>query len=95
MSDNIGVAAPMPMLSDDFSVAFSSQSRVAYILLGLFLGGFGVHDFYAGYKCRGLIKLLALLVCCCTGGIVMTASSIWALVDVCTIRVDVDGKPFA
>jgi hypothetical protein len=26
-----------------------TKSRVAYVLLGLFLGGLGIHNFYAGY----------------------------------------------
>lgn len=26
------------------------KSRLAYILMGLFLGGLGVHNFYAGYN---------------------------------------------
>lgn len=34
------------------------KSRVAYILLGLFFGGMGLHDFYAGFAGKGLLKLI-------------------------------------
>lgn len=33
-------------------------SLVIYILLALFLGGIGMHDFYAGKTAKGVIKLL-------------------------------------
>jgi len=34
------------------------KSRGIYILLGLFLGGFGVHNMYAGYTGTGIAQLL-------------------------------------
>ncbi len=34
------------------------KSRVAYILLAFFLGGFGIHNFYAGYVGKGVAQLL-------------------------------------
>ena len=34
------------------------KSRVAYILLAFFLGGIGVHNFYAGYVGKGVAQLL-------------------------------------
>lgn len=34
------------------------KSRLAYILLGLFLGGLGVHNFYAGRTSQGTTQLL-------------------------------------
>ena len=30
-----------------------ATSKVAYVLLGIFLGGLGIHNFYAGYAGRG------------------------------------------
>lgn len=34
------------------------KSRVSYILLALFFGGLGFHDFYAGYTGKGLLKII-------------------------------------
>ena len=36
----------------------AAKSRVSYILLALFLGGLGMHDFYAGYTGKGFLKIL-------------------------------------
>ena len=38
--------------------ATQPKSRLIYILLALFLGGFGVHNFYAGYTGKGVAQLL-------------------------------------
>lgn len=37
------------------------KSRAAYIILGLFLGGLGIHNFYAGHNGRGIAQLLLTL----------------------------------
>lgn len=36
----------------------NKPSLVVYILLALFLGGIGAHDFYVGKPVKGLIKLV-------------------------------------
>ena len=36
----------------------NKPSLVVYILLALFLGGIGAHDFYVGKTVKGLIKLV-------------------------------------
>ena len=40
----------------------SGKSRAAYIILGLFFGGMGIHDFYAGYAGKGLMKIIVSFV---------------------------------
>ena len=50
------------------------KSKLVAVLLALFLGGIGIHDFYLGYTKNGIIKIV-LTVCTGFGG------SIWALVD--------------
>ena len=67
------------------------KSRKVYLLLGILLGAFGGHDFYAGYTTNGFIKLAISLCTCCTLCIV---SSVWAIVDVCNVTEDAEGRPF-
>jgi TM2 domain-containing membrane protein YozV len=68
------------------------KSRVAYILLGLFLGGLGVHNFYAGYSSKGVTQLLLTLLLFWTI-VVPIAVSIWIIVEICTVDRDAYGNP--
>ncbi|HTS29409.1 MAG TPA: NINE protein [Bryobacteraceae bacterium] len=61
------------------------KSRVAFILLGIFLGLFGAHNFYAGYTGRGAIQLSITL---CTLFVGSLISWIWAIVEVCIVERD-------
>ena len=38
-----------------------SEGRLIYILLAVFLGGLGIHNFYWGYVKRGVIELILFL----------------------------------
>ena len=67
------------------------KSRLAFILLGIFLGSFGAHNFYAGYKKRGLMQLGLTVVTVFYGSLV---TWIWALVEVCTVDCDKDQVSF-
>ncbi|HMS39896.1 MAG TPA: DUF4339 domain-containing protein [Pyrinomonadaceae bacterium] len=69
---------------------FSSKSRVAYILLGLFLGGLGVHNFYAGYAGKGAVQLILTLTLFWTI-VVPIAVTIWIIIEVCTVDRDAFG----
>lgn len=53
------------------------KSRVAYILLGLFLGGLGIHDFYAGYSGKGFLKIVVSVLgtLLWVGGLMATAAA--------------------
>lgn len=70
------------------------KSRLAYVLLGIFLGGLGIHNFYAGRLNRALGQLLTTIL---AGWLIfpLMAVGIWALVDVCAITTDGDGRSFA
>ncbi len=61
------------------------KSRIAFILLGIFLGHLGIHNFYAGYTNRGLAQLLITLLTCGFGALV---TCIWAIIEVCTVDKD-------
>jgi TM2 domain-containing membrane protein YozV len=41
----------------------AAKSRTTYILLALFLGGLGIHNFYSGHTKHGVIKLVLLVAC--------------------------------
>ena len=55
-----------------------SKSKIAAGLLGIFLGGFGVHNFYLGYTGKAVAQLLITILSC---GMLSFASSIWGLIE--------------
>ncbi|MEO8662028.1 MAG: NINE protein [Bryobacteraceae bacterium] len=63
----------------------TSKNRTSYVLLGVFLGAFGAHNFYAGYTYRAVAQLAITLCTLFTGAFV---SWIWALVEVCVVERD-------
>ena len=65
------------------------HSRTTYILLGLFFGCLGMHNFYAGYSGRGAIQLISTLLC-----IGWAFVPLWVLIEVCTETRDGNGVPF-
>jgi TM2 domain-containing membrane protein YozV len=67
-----------------------AKSHLAYILLGIFLGAFGVHNFYAGYTARAVVQLCITLCTCCIGAIVPW---VWAIVEICTVDRDSHNIP--
>jgi len=67
------------------------KSRTTFILLGVLLGAFGAHSFYAGYKKKGAIQLAITAL---TLGFAGPMSWIWAVIDICTITQDAGGIQF-
>ena len=74
-------------------------SRLVYIILAVFLGWLGVHNFVAGYTSRGVaqlvISLVGIVTGFCTIGITTLicglAVFIWYVVDIITVDRDVAG----
>ena len=63
-------------------VAGDQQNRKLIAgLLGIFLGGLGVHRFYLGYTMIGIIQLVLCLAGILTCGITSIAAYIWGLVE--------------
>lgn len=54
------------------------KSKMAAGLLGIFLGYFGVHNFYLGYTGKAVAQLLITVLSC---GILSFASWIWGLIE--------------
>lgn len=52
----------------------SRKSRLAAGLLGIFLGGLGIHNFYLGYKGRGILQLALTVM---SFGI----ASVWGMIE--------------
>ncbi len=73
------------------------KTRVIFVLLGIFLGVFGVHNFYARYAKKGTIQLCATLLSCFYGAAISWVWGIiwvWAIIEVCTVSQDADGTQF-
>jgi len=65
------------------------KSRIVYILLGLFLGGFGIHNFYAGYTGKACLQLLLTFT-----GIGFPIVVIWVILDIIFVKQDANRVPF-
>jgi len=69
----------------------AKTSRGVFILLGVLLGLFGIHNFYAGYYGKGALQSLITV----TLGpiyIGMIITGIWVLIELLTVRHDADGN---
>lgn len=70
----------------------NAKSKLAAGLLGIFLGGLGVHNFYLGYTGKAVAQLLISLLTC---GVGATVTTIWGLIEGIMIlcgNIKVDGK---
>ena len=77
------------------------QSRLAYILLALFLGGLGVHNFYAGFVGRGIAQILTNFVLALISVITFGFGTflyfglfIWIIIEICMVTKDSKGIDF-
>lgn len=57
------------------------KSKLAAGLLGIFVGGLGIHRFYLGYNSIGAAQLILALTGYFTCGITTVAAWIWGLVE--------------
>ena len=57
------------------------KSKIAAGLLGIFLGSFGVHNFYLGYTNKAVGQLLLTLIGWILCGLGPIAAAIWGLVE--------------
>ena len=76
---------------NDLYLYADRKSRIAYIVLAIFLGELGIHNFYAGYAGRGVAQLLITIL---SFGLLFWISWIWALVELCVMTNDGRGVPF-
>lgn len=77
-----------------------AKSKLAAGLLGIFLGCFGVHNFYLGYTAKAVTQLVLTIVgivlsCIVIGVFLVLGIQIWALVEGIMIlagKIDTDAK---
>jgi TM2 domain-containing membrane protein YozV len=84
-----GYSGPISPLVQPYPIR---KSRMVYVLLGVFLGAFGGHNFYAGYIKRAVIQLSISVFTCFVAAPV---SWIWAIIEICIVNVDDDGVTFS
>ena len=70
-----------------------AKSKMAAGLLGIFLGAWGIHNFYLGNTSRGVIQIVVTIVTCGIGGIWGLIEGILILTG--SINVDGQGNPLA
>ena len=75
----------------NYYLAPAAKTRVIFVLLGIFLGALGVHNFYAGYAKKGAIQLCVTLLSCFYGAVI---SWPWAIIEICMVNKDADGTRF-
>lgn len=93
--NTIEVEATKVESNDATSNTTNSKSKIAAGLLGIFLGAFGVHNFYLGFTGKAIAQLLITLLSC---GMLAFASSVWGLIEGILILTgsmdkDADGNP--
>ena len=76
----------------------NGKSKLVAGLLGIFLGSFGVHNFYLGYTNKAIAQLVLSLAGSLLCGIGPVAAWIWGLVEgiqilTGNINTDADGNP--
>lgn len=69
------------------------RSKLVAGLLGIFVGGFGIHNFYLGNIGIGVIQIVVTMLTCGLGSLWGFIEGILILCD--RITVDGDGKPLA
>ena len=77
--------------SNSVSSSAESRSKVVAGLLGVFLGGWGIHNFYLGYTSKAVIQIVVTLVTCGIGALWGFIEGVLILVG--TINTDADGNP--
>lgn len=78
-----------PYIPSPQSGVYGYKKKTTYLILGICLGTFGAHNLYAGYTWTAVLQLLLGLTC-----FLGFISSIWAIIEVCTVDRDATGKLF-
>lgn len=69
----------------------SQKSRATFIVLGIFLGWLGIHNFYGGYTGKAVGQLCLTVL---TVGYLGLISWVWAIIEICIVNKDSRGVAF-
>ena len=83
----VHAASVQPQYQQQYSTP--PKRRLVYILLAVFIGDLGIHNFYAGYTKRGLIQLLITVL---TFGMGCFIPWIWAIIEAFKVTQSADGR---
>lgn len=97
-----GLPVPPPTVPVMPVATAPARDRVAYVLLAIFLGELGIHNFYAGYTNRAILQLVSCLVLipiigfitCGIGFFLYAGLWIWNIIEACTVTKDAQGVSF-
>ncbi|MFD1827657.1 MULTISPECIES: TM2 domain-containing protein [Mumia] len=70
-----------------------AKSKLVAGLLGIFLGGFGIHRFYLGYTTIGVVQIVVTILTCGLGAIWGFVEGILYLVGANGWKTDAEGRP--
>ena len=75
-------------------LAQEPKSQTVYVLLAFLLGLIGVHNFYAGYKKRGIAQIFLTLLTPVTLFLSLFINYVWIVINILKIEKDAQGVPF-
>jgi hypothetical protein len=87
----VAVSTPASDFDFDLEESPGEKNRTTYIVLGVLLGIFGAHNFYAGFQKKAWTQLAITLLSLGFAGPMIW---VWAVIDVCTIFRDSKGIKF-
>lgn len=104
---NVCIACGQPLKNNTVEImngpavaGTGAKSKMAAGLLGIFLGAFGVHNFYLGYTTKAIIQLSLtilgiILSCIFIGTFIVIGVEIWGLIEgifILTGKINTDAK---
>ena len=92
VEEEVVKTSPVEDKSSSNPAPAGAKSKIVAGFLGLFLGGFGVHNFYLGYTGKAVTQVLLTVLSC---GILSFISSIWGFIEgilILTGNIAVDGN---
>ena len=70
-----------------------AKSRLVAGLLGIFLGGFGVHRFYLGWTGIGIAQIVVTILTCGLGALWGLVEGIMIIAGAQSFQTDAQGRP--